>query len=335
MVACGDDPMPDEPASQEVETLQQANTTPCTPASGYDSCWEVDSSQVETWQSTLPNPDWRTVNSPSDPDIEYEVTIDAHELNGGIVPTASGQGHYAHLKDFLITRADLLGVPVGALEDHITIEIDGPSMKLDDNNVLTDDATGIFVFDALSDENGQIYIDNQNVTDDLIPQGIGHDDHYVEGSHQASGGTTSAFPPDDSTVLSSGHWAADYTFSTFWPGGDYQHPWHMSEISNISWGSNPPCAWLMTGTYPQITFERHCTEADKLAIVHHDYDHGVIPFQEVFDSSGYKTIHLSDPFQMDGCSLGDALFDGSESEYDDDVLYSDSGDHNSCVFGSP
>ncbi len=42
--------------------------------------------------------------------LDFRVTIDARSLNGGVIPTAPGQGHYASEEDYVQAVEDLLGV---------------------------------------------------------------------------------------------------------------------------------------------------------------------------------------------------------------------------------
>ena len=267
LIACGDDVTQTTEESEDIESIEQAATVPCQPDPGYDSCEETSIFQSDHWQSTLPDPDWRTISPTKDPDLDYVVEIDAHELNGGVIPTATGQGNYSSWTHFFQTIGDLIGVHVDL--NRVGVIVDGATLKVDTNGQPVVGSTGHFIYDALSDEDGQIYIDNQNVTGQIVPHGSGHTDHVIQsgsnttslsGSTSTSSDPSTASPPiqlSDTTTLAAGNWTADFTLSI-----SEVEPlvWHNAEVTNISWGPAPPCTWVFDSSL--FTIQRHCFEAD-------------------------------------------------------------------------
>jgi hypothetical protein len=126
-----------------------------------DDCLKVNTGDALTWQETVSegDPEWRTITSTDDGTPVVE--IDSIALNAGVIPTADGQGQYASETDFEEAMQDLLGV---SLNQKILYRQSGTTAKLSaDRQSLSGNSTGDFFFDALSDENGEIYIDGQKV----------------------------------------------------------------------------------------------------------------------------------------------------------------------------
>src|SRR5690554_6500473 len=63
---------------------------------------------------------------------------------------------------YLDTLSDLLGVDVQS--NSYFLSVVGSSLRTDASGLPLTSSTGVFVYDALSDDNGQIYIDGENVT---------------------------------------------------------------------------------------------------------------------------------------------------------------------------
>lgn len=180
--------------SAEVESVKKATVTHCTPKSGYDTCYEIDNQDLEYWQTTLPDPDWRTIEPSSEPGIDVEVTVETEDLNAGVIPTASGQGHYNDWDDYQSALDSLLGVDTDQYD--VALRVKGPTLKLDDSQEPTAATTGVFRFDALSNEDGEIYIDGQDKTSVLMEDGFGND-HKITYDDGSGSSTVNAGDPNN------------------------------------------------------------------------------------------------------------------------------------------
>ncbi|TXD38559.1 hypothetical protein FRC98_06670 [Lujinxingia vulgaris] len=143
-----------------IGSVAQASESQCRTVSNL-----IPLDNLSNWQDNLKSPPWRTVKADGQPDVDYRVYIDVKALNGGVIPTAPGQGHYTSLEHYLDTLSDLVGVDVHNNSYFLTTV--GSSLKTDANGLPLTSSTGVFVYDALSDEKGQIYIDGVNVTKQL------------------------------------------------------------------------------------------------------------------------------------------------------------------------
>ena len=339
----------------EVETAQQAVTSPCNPDHAFQDCLEIDLDLVEHWQDTLPNPDWRTVTSNSDPDIDYDVLIDVNELNGGLIPTKAGQGEYSDWDEYAATKSDLLGVDYGS--DRFNLFIVGSTQKAKEDGSPAP-SYGFFLYDALSDEDGEVYVDN-------IPRAstIFHPARIPEFHvNIAGGGGSSAslptsgvglmhdagWPVDlhDQKLLSDANWRADLKmFHREAHGAGGHMPVRSKASLQISgvraqWSRNGPwfsCLWKWTpgsSGWSDGTLERHCNMADvtfgALEIAEPNY---ALPMYESNFETNFMTIdHVHDhwPTTIEACGWGLAIFDQSEGYIDDDFVFTDNVDPNDC-----
>ena len=307
-LGCGEEESMDGETA-ETESVAQAVTS-CHPDPGYDYCHQFDMSNLEYWQHTLPDPDWRTVEPVGTDGIDYRVTIDAFELNGGLVPTAQGQGEYSSWQEYADTKNQLLGVDVTS--NVVSVVIEHPTVKLDDNGEPTVDTTGIFTVEALSDENGEIWVDNQNVTADLYSERERHNHSIVlNGNPVTSASTSSA---QDNTILEAGPWEAKATLSSFiWTGGVLR-----TVINDVDKEGNR-CLWdfvmpsLLQSTSPDMLVLQ-CEVADKLQIHSYSLENATQNIADDEVESDYSTsslsheIHTGWPY-VEGCSNPQADFD--------------------------
>lgn len=84
----------------------------CEPVDDFDTCHEVDLDQVEYWQDTLPDPDWRDIEESKHEGFDYDIYIDPLELNFGVVPTMDDQGYYDDEDHFNAVYSELVGVDI-------------------------------------------------------------------------------------------------------------------------------------------------------------------------------------------------------------------------------
>lgn len=206
VVGCGDDEAEaSDEVTGDVDTVEQqtSHVTPCHPDPPYDTCHEVDLDQLVYWQDDLQDPDWRDVAASSDPEIDYEVTIDAHQLNGGVIPTQRGQGHYINDNDYHQTLIDLLGVDPFA--NVVTVRVANSSVKFTRDEEPTNASTGDFIQDATTNDDGEIWIDGVDRTDDFVDPNRHHGYVQQEDSSGSSSGSSSVdYDPDDAGTMSSG-----------------------------------------------------------------------------------------------------------------------------------
>ena len=333
-VACGEPDSEEGSAVEETETVQQAVST-CTPRSGFDTCYETSWDGLEYWQDTLPDPDWREVEPSSAPDVDYEVRIVVKDLNAGVIPTRSGQGEYNSWGDYYRTMENLVGVDV--TEYTVSVAVEGVPMKVDKSNYpvpFQDDpgSTGEFLHDALTDEDGRIYIDNVDKTDDLIPEeALQHYEVLVDDQPVTGSENYTSHSIDDETVLEDGPWTADFTLD---------HYIHQSgtivtgSINNVTYNATYRCIF----TYDSGTAEvqRHCpiTEADGLMIhnaVEADGQWDLTdPRESTDDASSFSHSYLNQVPENDSCSFGRADFDYVEDYEDSDMLKTQYVDPTDC-----
>lgn len=83
----------------------------CETADGYDECRKKDIGEMKSWEETLPEPTWRTVEQKENGNLS--VKIDVNELNNGFVRLSENQGVYESEEDFKETRRQLLGITEG------------------------------------------------------------------------------------------------------------------------------------------------------------------------------------------------------------------------------
>ncbi len=168
MTGCSlaDDETSGDDTLEEAETTQSSLVSECDPDEYYASCIEIDAQQTVTWQDTLPDPDWRTVEPSDNPELDYEIEIDVSELNGGIIPTAEGQGEYDTEAEFFAAYSSLIGIDVENNEFGLIVA--GETVKQATDGGPSEGSTGVFVYDALTDEDGKLFVDNTDVTDQFV-----------------------------------------------------------------------------------------------------------------------------------------------------------------------
>lgn len=159
--ACSEATDNDEPASTHKSSLHTDRVEECEPDEGKDECWEINGEDLVTWQETveLNAADWRTIAKTSREEAPVEVVLEAQNLNAGFMPTAEGQGHYDSEEEFRNTLRLLLGVDP---DTRFQLVQHGSTTKVTaDREAIADGSTGNFVYDAMSDERGDIYIDGK------------------------------------------------------------------------------------------------------------------------------------------------------------------------------
>ncbi len=180
LTACGDDdvPAPDGTAS-DIDAVKSMVVTPCTPDPDYNDCQEVDLDQVRHWTDTLHDPDgpaWRDVQPSSEDELDYEVTINVDKLSGGVISTTRSQGQYQSAKHFKTTISTLLGVDVTT--DNFALIVHGSTIKQAEDGGPAP-SYGVFLYDALSDEDGKIFIDGVEKNNDFIARHRTHDQSHA------------------------------------------------------------------------------------------------------------------------------------------------------------
>ncbi len=336
LTACADDdtPAPDGAAS-DIDAIQSMVVQSCTPDPDYNDCQQTDLDQVRHWTDTLHDPGgpaWRDVQSSSEDELDYEVTIDVHELNGGVISTISNQGQYQSIKHFHAVLSTLLGVDVGT--DSFALIVKGSTIKQAEDGGPSTRSYGVFLYDALSDEDGNIFVDGVEVTENYIDKYRTHQQsHQVYASGQSTALETETLATtngvdtiEDETVLTSGSypelWEADFRLSweqervqpMFPPGNTY-----WSETSGVRYNGYA-CLniWYPASGGGWDSVSRHCNKADTLA----NSVQGVhaIPFEDNPHNSlqdhkleslkiGLYLSPLSDTWPGQACALGAAIFD--------------------------
>ncbi len=351
---CGETESPpgDEESSAETATVSSALLSNCRPDHNYTTCLEIDLSKVEYWQDTLPNPGWRYVQPSSDPDLDYEVTVSLDKLNGGVIPTAPGQGVYDDFDDYYDAYSNLMGVDPRT--DDFVVTVIGSTAKLGSDGGPITRTTGVFEYDALSDADGSIIIDGVSMTNEFINTDRIH--HFTQevdsGTSQYTVSEPSLTPLAhepfheelvDSSLLADGYWRADLKKftrdfdvigSTTVVTGK-----NVTQLSGVrtSWGAPHQglfsCVfrWIPDGSGDFLAgvLRRICNPADYLALdqeivdpyIHADYaDTGIYAIETIHNWTGDRH-----PQSRESCGFGFALFDSQELELDDDPVFTDTG----------
>ncbi len=198
MIGCGDSDSAIPTGSSA--TVTSTLVSSCTPQREFDTCVEIDLSEVETWQNTLPNPDWRTIETSPEPNADYNIFIDVRELNGGVIPTHPKQGVYENFQHYLDTYNGLIGVDVR--NHNVTVHITGSTVKLGKDGGPTA-STGVFLYDALSTDRGEIIIDGVDRSRELInPNRVRHFEQDIDWSNFPAGQSSEAHSYEDSSLSS-------------------------------------------------------------------------------------------------------------------------------------
>lgn len=272
LLACSDD---ESGLSDDVATTAQAATSSCSPDPPYDTCHEVDLDQLTYWQDDLHDPDWRDVEPAHDPDVDFEVSIDAFELNGGVIPTQAGQGDYEDEDEFFKTVSSLLGVNVTS--NVVVVDVQNSSVKYTTQQEPTGASTGDFLQDALTNDDGEIWIDHQDRTDDFIDHNRHHGySQSVEPASSSSQTTndleedlaapkpssSSGFIEDTETLDNGQGWTAELRIS-FVPEKKYVI---IPELVDIRYQGNE-CDWIWVEGPAGFDIARyHCYDVKKLIL---------------------------------------------------------------------
>ena len=192
---CGEDTTASDEHGSDLDTIQSAAVTDCAPSGHYETCYEVDLDEVDHWKDTLPEPDWRTVEKdPEGHDVDYKITIEAKELNGGIMPTEEDQGYYDTEADYEEERRHLLGITDP--DPSYIVVTRGSTAKKTSDGEPTEATTGVFLYDALTNDDGRIIIGDKDKTEDLIDLGRAFNfEQHIEDN----GDSTSVDDGDSST----------------------------------------------------------------------------------------------------------------------------------------
>ena len=180
------------------------NASSCTPDEEFDLCYEIDLANPEYWQDQGgSDPDWRTVEvAPEELGVDYVVTLHTKALNGGIVPTATGQGEYDNMDALIDTYSEFIGVNIR--DNTYILLTSGSSAKLGHGGTPASVHYGIFVYDALSNDEGKVIIDGEDRTADFIDrtrtqQADFHEIH-ADGTTQQIDNNAEILLSDDSTT---------------------------------------------------------------------------------------------------------------------------------------
>ena len=147
--------------AMETEEIQaQSINQECEVPEGHDSCREINGEELLT--TDAPEAPWRINHGYSEND-GHRVTFMAEALNGGLVPMVENQGHYASEEDFRARLSQLLGAD---LDENYFAQITqvGSTLKMSgdpDTEGFGASTTGILLIDALSDEQGSVFIDGE------------------------------------------------------------------------------------------------------------------------------------------------------------------------------
>ena len=239
-VGCGET---SEVAMEESKQAQTAapehEESPCASDPGHHECLDIGEDEIVAWQDDYEDPSWRT-NSTREEDGMSVVDFDARALNTGLIPTEAGQGHYDSEEDLLQTIEELLGEPA---ESSGFSSVAGDWTKLDNDWEEDKGSSGEFVWDALSDEDGNIYIDGRPI-DAYLEAEMGMDTEMVGLQNS---------PPSQTTLGDSqgDEYATLKVFTTnlyfYWSIGskleDYYLDGETSERSFTCGWTFPPCWW--------------------------------------------------------------------------------------------
>lgn len=361
-LGCGDDVDNSDDLASTTSAL-----TSCSPNAGFDDCIEVDLTQLEYWQQAPSDPDWRDVITSDDPDIDYQVIIDVEELNGGIIPTQKGQGVYSDYDHFFQTKSQLLGVDVE--NDTYQLIVIGTSAKVDGNNHPVN-ASGVFLYDALSTANGAIMIDGQNIARDYYSTARFHNvDHQVNSQQQTDGTQDpSYFELSDSDLMSTHPWADILHDEEILSSGGWNAKLQMFrrdttlgppdlvipgrlvlQASNIVrlWNrEHLRCLYIWDLAEPEPTVARHCPTADFLDVTLEvaEPDHEVMELFSSATNATAVTIYSAlwgpgdasgpEPVwnQKDACGYGLILFDSIGPDVDFGTVFTDEGAPQDCPY---
>ena len=356
--ACGDTNVEHPTPTEAVGTVAQASGTQCLFTTDF-----IDAGNASLWQDTVANPGWRSIQAAKEPGVDFDIQIDADALNNGVIPTAPGQGHYKSEEDYLDTLSTLLGVDVQTTTFFLSVK--GTTIK-SDGDYLLDTSTGVFIYDALSDEKGRIYIDGVDMTAQYINPDRFHDydiDYSKLNSTQLAQVNTLNSPPitafnlnpltqlvDSATLFTnSGAWRADLNkfYSPFYVG--YPDAVYNSEayaqIKNVTdcYQYNvAPCTYVVAGTTP-ITWERSCSTAETLSLEMNVFAATQTQPQIAYritsannaralDLSFVKVASANTPANnTESCTKGNALFEfGTPNEEDKDNVKTNGAAYADC-----
>ena len=288
----------------------EANSS-CEPERPYNDCWQVDLSQLQYWQDTLHDPQWRIVEESDHEILDYRVTIDARSLNGGVIPTAPGQGHYASEEDYAQAVEDLLGVPIDATTE---VQIHGTTTKMAVECGPVARSTGSFVNDALTDEHGRLIIDGEDRTEDYIRPYVQRWDHQVEGQCQdgLDAGDISTDDQMESTTFEvSGGWSpSPWPFYSLLADGVYEADlW--TESGKLAFEFDVSMSWQVGSRIDNV---RHYL-LPNACILYWDFDAMVLEFQcmvadelyleNKYPEPAYCICRRNQPFCADPWEEGD------------------------------
>ena len=128
-----------------------------------------------------------------------------------MIPTHPNQGHYTSEEELNQTYNELLGIDTTQYSYMVVVH--GTTVKMTTDGGPTDATTGVFVYDTITDEDGQIYIDGENRTEDFINPDYRHEQTQ---KIDRADGTTETIDDDDSTVTTSSDTMWDGEASTQW-----------------------------------------------------------------------------------------------------------------------
>lgn len=135
---------------------------------GYDSCEVIEDHPDSPLQTLAEAEGWREISLSEDG--SHTVAFDAEKVNGGLLLMEEKQGHYPSVEAFYERLSFLLEADIGLEKGQVqsgTISQSGDTLKLDGdpaNPAFGQSSTTDLLFDALSDENGQIWVDGELVT---------------------------------------------------------------------------------------------------------------------------------------------------------------------------
>lgn len=258
------------------------------------------------------------------------MTIDTLELNAGVIPTYPGQGDYSSWSEYQSALAQLIGVDYTNYD--VIVEIEGITMKVDDNDnpVAYGDNPGSsskFFHDALSDEDGRIYVDNQDVTGDLLrSHQIGNYDVEVDGQPLSGNsinlqGHDGPFEWMELTTLEDSPWTADFSLDAECEQSiNCAMTWGGTVIRNVE-VHGQRCIWLYDTVFDIV--QVHCPSPDFLQVTSDWKFDGSWKDEETSHVEGSPEIEQwrygKTPAE-EGCSDGLAIFDSNHGKNDSDLL---------------
>ena len=196
---CAEEASDLDTSPQALAATQSGAVDDCNPSGDFDTCYEIDLDEVEYWQDTMSDPAWRGVEEdPDGYDVDYKVTLRPMALNAGVIPTADGQGEYDSVEHYKLLRAEFLGL--SSPDDSVLIKTIGNTVKQTADGGPTHGSSGVFVYDALTNSDGQIIIDGEDRTDEFIDRRRFHAFEQVR--EDLESGTTTSMALDDDDALS-------------------------------------------------------------------------------------------------------------------------------------